>query len=351
VDRYVVIMAGGSGTRFWPKSRRRHPKQFLAIGGNDSLIAETAERVAAMVGWDRLIVVTGKDHADHALQELPELMPHNLLVEPTGRNTAPCIGWANSVIHHRSPGARVAVLPADHFIGDVAGFCGYLDAAFSAVSDRILLFGMVPTHPETGYGYIEKGDRIGESRGKPMHSVKRFVEKPNAETAEKYVDSGSFLWNSGMFVFPSETMHEEIAMHMPELHAKLSELEASPKEIGRIYPTLPSISIDYGIMEKSERIAVMPAVFAWSDVGSWDAAMDVYVPDDLDNVVLGQAVLHQVQRSFVDSSAGRMVAVIGLEDIIVVDTPDALLVVKKGHSQDVKAIVQALEKSGRDELL
>jgi mannose-1-phosphate guanylyltransferase len=210
---------------------------------------------------------------------------------------------------------------------------------------------MVPTHAETGYGYIERGDRIGESKGKTIHSVKRFVEKPNQETAERYADSGSFLWNSGMFVFPSEAMHEEIAIHMPDLHAKLRELEASPKEIHRIYPTLPALSIDYGIMEKSERIAVMPAAFAWSDVGSWDAATDVYPLDDLDNTVLGQAVLHQVQRSFVDSSAGRMVAVIGLEDVIIVDTPDALLVVKKGRSQEVKSIVQALEKSGRDDLL
>jgi mannose-1-phosphate guanylyltransferase len=351
VDRYVVIMAGGSGTRFWPKSRRRHPKQFLEIGGNDSLIAQTAERVAPMVGWDRLIVVTGADHAEHALAELPGLMEHNLLVEPLGRNTAPCIGWANSAIRRRSPNARVAVLPADHFIGDVGGFQSYLDAAFSAVSDRILLFGMMPDHPETGYGYIERGDRIGESKGKPIHTVKAFVEKPDQATAELYFDSGRYLWNSGMFVFPADAMQEEIAKHMPELDEKLRELEANPQKIDRIYREMPSISIDYGIMEKSERIAVIPASFAWSDVGSWDAATEVYVPDELDNVVVGPAVLHQAQRVFVDSSAGRMVALIGLEDVIVVDTPDALLVVKRGRSQEVKAIVQALEKSGRDDLL
>ncbi len=344
-------MAGGSGTRFWPKSRRRHPKQFLEIGGNDSLIAQTAERVAAIVGWDRLIVVTGKEHAEHALSELPGLMEHNLLVEPVGRNTAPCIAWANSVIRHRSPHARVAVLPADHFIGDVAGFRTFLDAAFSAVSDRILLFGMVPTHPETGYGYIEKGDRVGETKGKPIHAVRRFVEKPDQQTAEHYFDSGKFLWNSGMFVFPVEAMSEEIAIHLPELKEKIAELEASPKEIARIYPTMPGISIDYGIMEKSERSAVIPAAFAWSDIGSWDAATEVYVPDELDNVVIGHAVLHQSQRAFVDSSAGRMVAVIGCEDIIVVDTPDAVLVVKRGCSQEVKAVVHALQKSGRDDLL
>jgi mannose-1-phosphate guanylyltransferase len=271
VDRYVVIMAGGSGTRFWPKSRRRHPKQFLEIGGSDSLIAQTAERVSGLVGWDRLIVVTGADHAEHALNELPGLMEHNLLVEPIGRNTAPCIAWANSVIRRRSPDAKIAVLPADHFIGDVNGFSAFLDAAFSAVSDRILCFGIVPSHPETGYGYIERGDRIGESKGKTIHTVKRFVEKPDQATAEHYFDSCKFLWNSGMFVFPAKAMDEELALHLPELHQKVAELEAAPKEIDRLYKAMPSISIDYGIMEKSERIAVIPAAFAWSDVGSWDA--------------------------------------------------------------------------------
>ncbi len=344
-------MAGGSGTRFWPKSRRRHPKQFLEIGGLDSLIAQTAERVASVVGWDKLVVVTGQDHAEHALTELPGLMEHNLLVEPAARNTAPCIGWANSVIRKRSPDARIAVLPADHFIGDVAGFRAFLDAAFAAANDRIVMFGIVPTHPETGYGYIERGDLIGEGKTMPIYAVKRFVEKPVQEVAESYFDSGRFLWNSGMFVFPAQVMHQEIEIHLPELQFGLEELESAPQEIDRIYRSLPAISIDYAIMEKSDRIAVMPASFAWSDVGSWDAATEVYVPDELDNVVVGQAVLHEVQRAFIDSSAGRIVAVVGLQDVIVVDTPDAVLVVKRGRSQEVKAIVQALEKIGRDDLL
>lgn len=344
-------MAGGSGTRFWPRSRRRFPKQFLPIGSKDSLIEQTAERVAQLVGWDKLIVVTGSEHAEHALRELPQLMERNLLVEPAGRNTAPCIGWATEVIRHRSKDARIAVLPADHFIGDVPGFVGFLEAAFDVATDRIITFGIVPTSPETGYGYIEKGHELGHSRGCVYSEVKRFVEKPDLETAERYLDSGSFLWNSGMFVFPADLMMEEIEQHLPELRDGLEDLRKSPDEIERIYPLLPSISIDYAVMEKSDRVAVMPAAFAWSDVGSWDAAMDVYVPDELDNVVVGEAVLHEVQRSFVDSSANRMVAVVGLEDVIVVDTPDALLVVKRGRSQEVKKIVQALEESGREDLL
>lgn len=344
-------MAGGSGTRFWPRSRRRFPKQFLPIGGKDSLIERTAQRVAQLVGWDKLIVVTGAEHAEHALRELPELMERNLLVEPAARNTAPCIGWATEVIRQRSKDARIAVLPADHFIGDVPGFVAFLEAAFDAATDRIITFGIVPTAPETGYGYIEKGKELGHSGGRVYSAVKRFVEKPDLETAELYLDAGTFLWNSGMFVFPADLMMEEIEQHLPELQYGLEELRGAPGEIGRIYPMLPSISIDYAIMEKSERVAVMPAAFAWSDVGSWDAAMDVYVPDELDNVVVGEAVLHEVQRSFVESSAGRMVAVVGLEDVIVVDTPDALLVVKRGRTQEVKKIVQALEESGREDLL
>jgi mannose-1-phosphate guanylyltransferase len=351
VERYVVIMAGGSGTRFWPKSRKRFPKQFLEIGGSESLIAQTASRVAQVVGWDKLLVVTGREHSEHALTELPELLEHNLLVEPSARNTAPCIGWAADVIRRRSPAAKVAVLPADHFIGDVAGFLATLDAAFSAAEGRIVLFGIVPDHPETGYGYIEKGDAVGAVKDRLVHHVASFVEKPDREAAERFFESGRFLWNSGMFVFPAQVMLEEIELHLPELEFGLAELRKAPGDIDRIYPALPSISIDYAVMEKSERIAVMPASFAWSDVGSWDAATEVYAPDDLDNVILGDALTHEVQRSFIDAASGRLVAVVGLADVIVVDTPDAVLVCRRGHSQDVKKIVQALEAQARKDLL
>ena len=349
--RHVVIMAGGSGTRFWPKSRHAHPKQFLAIGGETSLLRQTVDRVLGLVGIEGVVVVTGAVHAEHARAALPELPAENLLVEPTGRNTAPCIGWAAQVIAERDPEARIAVLPADHFIGDVPGFIAHLEAGFDAAEDEIVTFGMVPDRPETGYGYIQRGAEKRAARGKPICAVERFVEKPDATTARGYLLAGDYLWNSGMFVFPAQVMLEELRAHLPELAEGLAQLARDPGAAGELYPRLPSISIDYGVMERSRRIAVIPASFAWSDVGSWDAAKEVYPADGEGNVALGDALLLDVKRSLVDAQAGRLVAVVGLEDVIVVDTADAVLVIRRGESQDVKKVVKALEERGKKEIL
>ncbi len=349
--RYVVIMAGGSGTRFWPASRRARPKQFLSIGSERSLLAETAARLEGVVPLEHLYVVTGAAHADHARDDLVGVPPENVLVEPTGRNTAPCIGWATRHILAKDRDARIAVLPADHFIRDTARFAAYLDAAFEAATDRIVLFGIIPDRPETGYGYIRQGEARGDSRGEPVHAVDRFVEKPDAATAEKYLAEGGYLWNAGMFVFPARVMDEEITAHVPELAKGLDALEADPGAIYTIYPTLVKAPIDTAVMEPSSRTLVMPAEFGWSDVGSWDAAKDVYEADADGNVALGDVLLEGVKNGFVDARAGRKIAVVGLDDIVVVDTPDALLVMKRGQSQDVKKVVARLEKNEEKDLL
>jgi mannose-1-phosphate guanylyltransferase len=349
--RHVVIMAGGSGTRFWPASRAAHPKQFLKIGSDRSLLEQTADRVIGMVGPERLWVVTGGVHADHARHSLPQLPPDNILVEPTGRNTAACIGWATHTILEKDPEARIAVLPADHFLRDVPSFLEHLDAAFEAAQSDIVLFGIVPDRPETGYGYIQSGDARGSAKGKGVSAVKRFVEKPDRATAEKYLVAGDYLWNSGMFVFPAGLMRDEIATHLPELHAGLLDLQKRKSAVAEIYPKLPSISIDVGVMEKSKRTAVIAGTFAWSDVGSWDAAMEVYPADSSGNVLLGDALPIDVKQSYVDARSGRLVAVVGLEEVIVVDTPDAVLVMKRGKSQDVKAVVDLLKGQNKKSLL
>lgn len=349
-DRYIVIMAGGSGTRFWPASRQAHPKQFLAIGGDRSLLRQTATRVTERIEWDHLIVVTGAVHSELARRELPELPDENVLVEPEGRNTAPCIAWANQVILERSPDAVVAVLPADHFIPDGDDFGAHLDAAFSAATDGIVLLGLVPTRPETGYGYIKQAGLQAEIDGKAVHGVEAFVEKPDAETAERYLSEGGYLWNSGMFVFPAKRMAAEVEKHLPELAEGLAKLAENPKRLKKVYPTLPKISIDYGIMEKAEGCMVLPATFAWSDVGSWDAAAEVYPKDDADNVALGDVMLFESSGCMIDSRGGRLVVVSGLSDIVVVDTSDALLLLKRGKAQSVKKIVEALAEE-REELL
>ena len=348
--RYVVVMAGGSGTRFWPASRKARPKQFLAIGQDGSLLRQTVLRVLPMVPAERVYVVTGAVHAEHAQHDLPELPRENVMVEPTGRNTAPCIGWATKVILQQDPDARIAVLPADHYIRDEAGFRAHLDAAFEA-ADGIVLFGIVPDRPETGYGYIQRAAARREVAGQAVHPVTRFVEKPDAATALAYLAAGDYLWNSGMFVFSARAMDQEITQHLPELAQALDRLVAAPDQVEAIYPGLPSISIDYGVMERSTRTEVMPAAFTWSDVGSWDAAKDVYAADADDNVRLGDAFLADVRRSLVDARAGRFVAVVGLDDVVVVDSPDAVLVVRRDRAQDVKQVVNHLQATGRDPLL
>lgn len=344
-------MAGGSGTRFWPASRRRRPKQFLPIGADRSLLQQTVGRVTPLVAPDRVYVVTGEVHAQHAKDDLPEVPAQNVLVEPTGRNTAPCIAWATKVILQKDPEARIAVLPADHFIRDEAGFRDHLEAAFEAAAEGIVLFGIVPNRPETGYGYIQRGAEQSKAGTHTVHAVQRFVEKPDHETALEYLAAGDYLWNSGMFVFSAKAMEDEIRTHLPDMDRDVAALTADPSRVGALYPQLESVSIDFGVMEKSQRIAVMPATFTWNDVGSWQAAKDVYPADGEDNVALGDVFVHDVQHSYVDARTGRFVAVVGLDDVVVVDTEDAVLVVKRDRSQDVKKIVEALKATGRDGLL
>ena len=349
-DRHVVIMAGGAGTRFWPESRHRFPKQFLKIGGEKALLRETADRVLAAHSVDQLWVVTGAHHAEHARAALPELPAKNLLIEPAARNTAPCIAWAVESILIDHPGARIAVLPADHHIGEPAAFLAFLEAAFEAASEHIVMFGIVPDRPETGYGYIQRGAKAAGTDRHPVHEVVRFVEKPDTVTAQRYLEAGDYLWNSGMFVFPAALMRSEIEAFIPELSAGIRSCVESG-DVESIYPSLPSVSIDYGVMERSARTRVIPSRFAWSDVGSWDAAADIHPPDDDGNVVIGDAALVDTRTSMVKAESGRMVAVVGLDDVIVVDTPDAVLVVRRGQSQSVKKIVETLRSKGRQDLL
>jgi mannose-1-phosphate guanylyltransferase len=344
-------MAGGSGTRFWPKSRTSFPKQFLTLGGPRTLLRQTFDRVVDLVGKEQIYIVTAAQHAEHAREAVPELPPDHVLVEPIGRNTAPCIGWATARITGLDPDARIAVLPSDHYIADERAFRSHLEAAFEAAGDRIVLFGIVPTHPETGYGYIRRGIELATSIGMPILGVERFVEKPDRETAIGYLAEQRYLWNSGMFVFPGRLMAAEIARLLPDLHRGLEELMKTPSALEKIYPSLPSISIDYGVMERSQHIAVLPATFGWSDVGSWDAVMAIETPDEHGNVVRGDAVLVDVKNTLVEAQAGRLVAAVDVGDLIIVDTKDALLIVRRGESQRVKHIVDALKAKKRDDLL
>ena len=296
-------------------------------------------------------MVTAAVHAEHARADLPKIASEQILVEPEGRNTAPCIVWATKVIARQDPEARIAVLPADHFIGDPAGFRGYLEAAFEAAVDRIVLFGIVPSRPETGYGYIQQANLRTQVQDRGVYDVARFVEKPDRATAERYLSDGGYLWNSGMFVFEARVMEAEARAYLPELDAGLERIVGSPARLVTDYADLPAISIDYGVMERSERTAVMPAEFAWSDVGSWASVREVYPRDSNDNVILGDAFCDALSGSLVDARGGRFVAVVGLQNVVVVDTPDALLVMHAERAQDVKKVVESLNAEGRTKLL
>jgi mannose-1-phosphate guanylyltransferase len=355
---YALIMAGGSGTRFWPASRKLRPKQLLAItpGTDESLIASTVRRIRPLATSERIVIATGEHLIGATREALPDLPASAFLGEPMPRNTAACIGWATANILRRDPDAVVMALPSDHYIGDEPGFLAAAEEAIvSARSGTITMLGIEPTHPETGYGYIEAGD---VDRGRVRH-VARFVEKPDRATAEQYVASGRYYWNSGMFFFRARDMMAAIAEHMPELADGLARIEGTASEdpareatvTRSVFETLASVSIDYGVMERVTRLHVLPATFGWSDLGSWEAAYALSVHDDAGNAADPGTVLVDAQRNLVrDLRAGpgrRVIALVGVSDLCIVETEDALLVLPRDRAQDVREVVRQLESTGR----
>ncbi len=344
---WAVVMAGGQGTRFWPASRPRRPKQLLPLApGGHSLLRATVDRLAGLVPPERTLVVTTSAIADAVRAELPELPAANVLVEPVGRNTAPCIGWAARLVGHREPRGVMAVLPADHHIGDEEAFRATLHTALEHArrSGDLTTVGIRPERPETGYGYIELGDPIEEG----VHRVLRFVEKPDADRAKSYVRSGRFLWNSGMFFFRADAVAAEIERQLPDLHAGLDRL-ADAEPIERVYPELPNVSIDFGVMEGAERVAVVPGSFGWSDVGSWASAWELAEHDDRGNGAPPEAILIDCEGCLVRAPEGKAVALVGLRDVVVVDAGDALLVVPRDRAQQVRRVVERLQQRSQEE--
>ena len=356
---YPVIMAGGSGTRFWPLSRRLRPKQFLPLAGGAPLLAATVARLPPLARPDRTYVVCGPQHAAAARKMVPQLPKGNFIVEPCARNTAPCVGLAALHVAARDPKGIIAMLPADHHIARPEAFREALaGAAQLAQFGSIATIGIRPNRPETGYGYLRVGPRIA-TKVKRLHAnkVERFVEKPDVVTAARYLADGGYLWNSGIFVFRADVILEEIRRAMPVLGEQLDAIEASlgspgyQRTLRRVFPDCPSISIDYGVMEKSHRIAVVPADFGWSDVGSFAALPDVRATDHLGNVAEGDAVVIDGRNNVVLATKDRPVAVVGIEDVVVVDAGDAILVCHRDRAQDVRKAVEELARRGREEVL
>lgn len=353
---FGVIMAGGAGTRFWPLSRASRPKQLLPLAGTDrSLLRETQRRIAGLIPPERTFVVTSEALAEQTRAELPELPPENVLAEPVGRNTAPCIGWATSVIARKDPEAVVTVLPADHHIADEPVFLAALERGIEAArGGDMVTIGIKPTRPETGYGYVELGEELEPG----VHRARRFVEKPDELRARQFLAAGRFLWNSGMFFFRADTMLAAVRQHLPGLGDALVRYDEAARRgdelalVRATYLELPNISIDHGVMEKAARVSVVvPGDFGWSDVGSWTTAWELAPRDATDNALIGDVIAVDTRGSYVRGASGKLVAVVGLDDIVVVDTDDALLVMPRGRAQDVRAVVNALKQRASKEHL
>jgi mannose-1-phosphate guanylyltransferase len=356
---HAVIMAGGVGTRFWPRSRRARPKQLLPIAGPASMIRMTVDRLRPLVPSERIWVVTGAEQAAGIRRELPELPANHVLVEPCGRNTAPCIGLAAAVLRAEGagPDERMMVLASDHVIRDEAEFRSVLAAcdAHLAERDRLLTLGIRPTRPETGYGYIRRGDAREEFAARGFHVVDRFVEKPDAATAERLVGDGRHAWNSGMFVWRVERILDELRRHLPEVGMGMDELgrawgtPAWEARLAAAYPGFPSISIDYAVMEKAADVWMTDVDLGWSDVGSW-ASLQELRPGDGDGNVLPEASLAVESRSNIVEVRGKTVVLLGVSDLIVVEEDDALLICHRDRAQQVGQVPQRLRQAGKESL-
>lgn len=351
---YAVILAGGSGTRFWPKSRRKRPKQLLNIVGATSMLRQTVERVLPLIPYERILIVSSAELADMVRHELPELPGANLLVEPVGRNTTPAIGLAAMVLKKRDPNAVMVVLPADHAIRKKNRLLQGLRKAERILRKHpvLITLGIRPTRPETGYGYIEQGEQFE----KGAFRVRRFTEKPVRRTAERFLKTGRFLWNSGMFIWKAADILSAIQCFCPELYQGLIKIEktlGTDKEeqtIRRVYKKIRGDSIDYSVLEKTDNILVIPADLGWNDVGSWSALDELLEKDKNGNVIRGDSILLDTRNSIFYSEE-RMIAAIGVEDLIIVETADALLVCRKSQSQDVRKVVDILKEKGLDRYL
>lgn len=352
----AVIMAGGSGTRFWPQSRRAEPKQFLKLAGDRSLLQATVDRIAPLVPIDRVIVVTNARFVDRVSEDLPALPRENILGEPVGRNTAPCVALATAWTESRfGPDEVMAVLPADHHIGDEPGFLSILAAAEEVASrdSGLVTIGIKPTRPETGYGYLELGDEEPPSEGHKVRRVARFVEKPDRDRAVEYMNGGNHLWNSGMFLWKAASIRAEIERQLPDIVPGMNAFRDArdlAAELVRQYPGFPSVSIDYGVMEGATAVRAIPGDFAWSDVGSWEALWDLGPLDENGNTVRGDAVLIDSTNCVVSGDV-KLIAAVGVSDLVIVQSGDAILVCPRARAQDVRLIVDRLAESGRDGIL
>ncbi len=347
---YAVIMAGGRGERFWPLSKKTLPKPFIPLLKKETMIQETVERIKPLIPEERIIIVLSQDHFPVAQQQLPEIPVENFVIEPFGRDTAACIGLASLYIGRKDKDASMIVLAADHLIDDREAFFRTVTSSlkFLASNDYIVTVGIKPTRPETGYGYIELGEKLGSIDNESFFGVKKFVEKPRLSTASDYLKTDRYCWNSGMFIWRNSTIQKSLSVYMPELWdglMRINECLGSEKEeevIKKEFSQFARVSVDYGVLEKASQVVVIPASFNWDDVGTWTALERVYSLDESDNVVVGKHVGRDTHGCIV-FSRDQLVATLGVKDLVIVHAKGKILVCHKEKAPYLKEIVRLIE--------
>jgi mannose-1-phosphate guanylyltransferase len=355
---FSVIMAGGVGQRFWPRSRRQHPKQLLDLTGQGSMIKLTVDRLKNLSAPEEILIIANRSQRSAIEKEVAGRVPaENIIGEPEGRNTAPAIGLGAVLLERRRPNSTMLVLPADHIIEPIEKFEIAIRTASSFVSgtDVLLTFGIRPSRPDTGYGYIHAGEEIYGEGGSKIFRTREFLEKPDAETANRFIREGTYFWNSGMFLWRTGSILAQINKYLPELSRLLSTIEQSLESedldsiLTSFYCEAPSVSIDYGIMEKADNVAVLEADFQWNDVGSWEYIRDILPPDAEGNAVVGEHVLIDSRENTV-FSPDRLIGMVGVENLVVVDGGDSILICKRDRVQDVRKVVQQLKRQKMESL-
>ena len=351
---YTLIMAGGSGTRFWPRSRVAKPKQYLKLFGEESLLQSTIRRFESFTDTDNIYIVSNKNQAEVLEEQTPSLPKENLIYEPVGKNTLPCIGLAAMFAEKENPNGIMVVSPSDHLINNDELFRDTVLAASKIAEEKngIVTIGITPTYPATGYGYVQTAENITGNDKINQFKVERFVEKPDETTATQYLDEGGFYWNSGLFIFKVSVFLDAVKKFAPELYADLRKIQADfgnptyEQTLNTIYRAVESISVDYGIMEHAKNIYLVEGNFDWNDLGSWESVYQVDKKDENGNVQNGEAILLESKNSYIHAD-DAMVAVIGLEDVVVVQEGNAILVCKRDNTKQVKKVVEQLKSEGK----